>query len=457
MEALDGGLQELVEVNATASTVFTCPAQCLECCSSSTNHFKCVLRSSSVDDWMIEGRDCSPPENRRESGQEAQLKTKCAYTEAEKASQVRKTDAELSEGCSRQSRCCCNADGQHLCVGDRSTSQRFQRTPSSLLPDPLPGPLWFGGYCPAGFSDYTIAGEECRCQEACGVHKDPDLRPRPAPNFRSLPAHMAALASAIYLAESPVSGWRLVKYWDVDKDDKNSMDFAGIYTRKLPGESIYGTGTWECALTFAGTDDFADVKSDLALSTVDFCDGHFTEVHKGFARETMAFMEGERFSEFATYLNDANCGGGIYTVGHSLGGAIAVLVAGCAKVRQLFEVNGVYTFAAPALSKKPLEMPGSLSGCFPGGRFYVEDRYNMDVIPAMAQLAGFKHPFQSQFRIKWTKEKKNQIKKIACGKNDHFMSMINYPRYRAKTAFNGYHDMDSYIRRMMNISETIEA
>lgn len=129
--------------------------------------------------------------------------------------------------------------------------------------------------------------------------------------------------------------------------------------------------------------------------------------HAGFINEIGNFQPvADEGAAFIT--NNSLCGGGLYVVGHSLGGAIAEIFLGCVDAawnatttgqsgnHTLPPVLGLYTFAAPGVSKDQLEdlSPAGTnrSRCFPGTRFFIMDATYGDTVPVAAYPFGFIHP-----------------------------------------------------------------
>jgi hypothetical protein len=257
------------------------------------------------------------------------------------------------------------------------------------------------GDCAPGLSDYDASGQLGWCPGACeGAARRPEAAPRALPSD-PMDVQMASVAAGVYRLESPVAGWEMVKAWITSSATLwNDRDIAGIYRKKLHGSS----GPYTCALAISGTNSPGDALKDLEATTVEFCG--FDGVHRGFAKTAQTYVSGNRSQEFLQYLIDpSSCGGGIFATGHSLGGAVATLIAAChnkhANGSSVQGFDGLYTFAAPAPSKHPLVNPLSKdgSGCFPGGRFfYVHGRHH-DVIPGLATYFGYAQPRLSQVQV----------------------------------------------------------
>mmetsp|Transcript_103377 Transcript_103377/g.287840 ORF Transcript_103377/g.287840 Transcript_103377/m.287840 type:complete len:433 (-) Transcript_103377:154-1452(-) len=163
-----------------------------------------------------------------------------------------------------------------------------------------------------------------------------------------------------------------------------------------------------CALAFSGSDDFEDAEADINALTVNRCG---VAIHQGFMSELEVQTNTSQFvNEFAPFLKSSECAGGVYVVGHSLGGALASIFAGCStrpdapESIQGIKVEGLYTFGAPGVSKPTGQPGGEPSGrlgprgatCFKGKRFWntavVGAVGQADPIPAITAPVGLLHP-----------------------------------------------------------------
>lgn len=81
-----------------------------------------------------------------------------------------------------------------------------------------------------------------------------------------------------------------------------------------------------CILTFEGSDSVDDFKADAAVKSVHFC-GLPMKVHLGFRDELLRMVEG---ASFQTHIRSklGKCSS-VDSVGHSLGGAVAMLFTAC--------------------------------------------------------------------------------------------------------------------------------
>lgn len=161
-----------------------------------------------------------------------------------------------------------------------------------------------------------------------------------------------------------------------------------------------------CVLTFAGTNNADDMDKDLEIDAKPFCakvsgaSDRGWMVHQGFLEKTQGFMEGQRFQEFSNFLSDRGTCEKVVVAGHSMGGAVADLVAACtnkthaADAQHSFKADFLFTFGAPGVSKD-VQLDNAGGGCFPGARLYNSE----DPVPGLASAMGFFHPKVKEIRM----------------------------------------------------------
>lgn len=165
----------------------------------------------------------------------------------------------------------------------------------------------------------------------------------------------------------------------------------------------------QCAVAFSGSDDIEDCLKDAdGMRTYNRCGA---AVHRGFFDEFEQQTKTDAFQNtFAPFLKSGECADVVFAVGHSLGGALASVFAGCSMKSDApdsikgIRVDGLYTFGAPGVSK-PSGQPGddpsgqlipTGSKCFKGKRFWNTASWEgvalADPIPSLASTLGFLHP-----------------------------------------------------------------
>mmetsp|Transcript_62759 Transcript_62759/g.178246 ORF Transcript_62759/g.178246 Transcript_62759/m.178246 type:complete len:553 (-) Transcript_62759:25-1683(-) len=381
---------------------FKCPKECQECCDLSAHTFKCVLRTpfsanEPRDKKAIPDHICTNAGQRTSKTTSQQAEVTCLYNAAEK--QYRKS-GELTAKCSSNSRCCCDKEGVGYCIGDVFHEDRLRRlyapaegaeeSGEKLLKRLFPltqgrePQLHHTGICPAGFSDWRDgSSEQCQCDVACGIGSTEE-KPKPrAAAWDHRWKQVAGLSDGIYYGEIVVAGWVLEKLWDMSDGHwtqgimgkYRAVDYVGIY-RKLDVDNNYK----ECAVAFAGTDDIFNVVAD-ALGWMQFTKSWcgFKDVHRSMRNYMNEFFYGDRYDEFNEFLSDSKECDKVIGVGHSLGGSLASLLAGCTNQpagKQLpgkninFEIDEIYTFGAAGVATTMPTNPDGKNGCFQGARFY---------------------------------------------------------------------------------------
>lgn len=196
---------------------------------------------------------------------------------------------------------------------------------------------------------------------------------------------MAWLANAVYKLRTPVAGWRLEHFVQLRSAFSGETDNFALYT--FSAERM-------CALAVAGTDHAMDMQDNFDGRVTYACG--FDGIHQGYWGEVSDLLNSCEFhQDFLPTLQSETCSGGVHIVGHSLGGGVASVLAACANnpARPYgFEVECLWTFGAPGVSKTPLVNSLSSSGCFKGGRFWNQDSLSMDPIPGLSRGLNFVHP-----------------------------------------------------------------
>ena len=102
-------------------------------------------------------------------------------------------------------------------------------------------------------------------------------------------------------------------------------------------------------LSMRGTDDFEDIINNLKLLSTTRPEWGRIPIHRGFSELAVSFIK-------ATHLYDKirSCGVDkeIYLGGHSLGGALANIIAVELKLNK-FKIKGVYTYGSPRVGGEP--------------------------------------------------------------------------------------------------------
>jgi hypothetical protein len=170
-----------------------------------------------------------------------------------------------------------------------------------------------------------------------------------------------------------------------------------------------------CAIVFTGSNDLTDWVHNCDINEVSHCG---TTLHHGFFREFMGITQNISWTNDVMPVLKSECQGGIIAVGHSLGGALANIFAGCANTKPTDEpppfngsLNGItvqqlYTYGAPGVSKTRLENDNSTTKTFQGGRFYEVNSFTFDLVPFLASRAEYLHPMVDAYRLSsnWVEE-----------------------------------------------------
>jgi hypothetical protein len=204
---------------------------------------------------------------------------------------------------------------------------------------------------------------------------------------------MAQLADMVYSFGQQADNWHLIQKSDIKATTKDiGKDHMALYKKK---------GTKECALSFSGSNDVGDwLQNFNAFGKSNVCG--YSKVHSGFLDEVSNYFKSPGMVGFSEIIADM-CGGQVFSVGHSLGGAVASITAGCLnspggakaipKVASgviPFKASGIYTIGAPAVSKPAMTNTGGT--CFAGRRDFNYDAYTIDPVPLVAGVAGYLMP-----------------------------------------------------------------
>ncbi|CAJ1442508.1 unnamed protein product [Effrenium voratum] len=216
-------------------------------------------------------------------------------------------------------------------------------------------------------------------------------------------------------ADGWAGGWKVVAeyYNDTHSLLVNGHDVVALFAR---GD--------QCMIAFSGTHGLADWSTNLntkTKATLAACNVY--DAHEGFFEAFQQFVMNDAWvNVFEPYL-EANCGGGIWTTGHSQGGAVAEIMAACLNgageeltipdlvrwgrlvhpsrtVPTNVSVKGIYTYAAPGAAYTPLSNALSPYGIFEGRRFYNQDDWSFDVVPWLGFPFGLLHGKYAAVKLK---------------------------------------------------------
>lgn len=169
-----------------------------------------------------------------------------------------------------------------------------------------------------------------------------------------------------------------------------------------------------CTLAISGSNDLMDWTENIdALWNGEFCGKD--RYHRGFADEANTVVTKPGFVSLAARMQTCDR---LVVTGHSLGGAVASLIAECincqdckkpASLQGIDAEAELYTFGAPAVYDGEAPTNGrSSDGAFKGRRFWNYDMRtcihrwcsswccwslgNQDPVPYVAQKVGYRHP-----------------------------------------------------------------
>jgi hypothetical protein len=221
-------------------------------------------------------------------------------------------------------------------------------------------------------------------------HRRRTSPPPPPPPPPSLDSDLSRIMEAVYALQD-VAGWtKLVGITQQNADYPSTEDQFGIYRKN--------DGSKKCALAIAGTNEVDDIKDDLNVAVpVEKCGFN---VMPGFKNEVEDFLDSSEYTnDFVPFLGSLEECNEVYVVGHSLGGAVASLIAGCAAndPDSYWPLTGLYTIGAPGVSING-QISGPSGSCLPGKRFYNVDEYTYDPVPVIGRWreyvggAALQHP-----------------------------------------------------------------
>jgi len=210
--------------------------------------------------------------------------------------------------------------------------------------------------------------------------------------------------------------------------------------------SIFRKGD-ECALAFVGTDAASDFISNFDIRSRVFCG--FPGVHRGFAAELEDLLVSANWSNtIQPYLTNS-CPGGVSTIGHSLGGAQATLLAACANNGSKpfgFTVKSVYTHGSPGLSENPLPNNEATDQCFGGYRWYNHDLVDYDIVTGTPQI-GIHHAYVPAVRLsRPSASDRSYLEVHTYGCKSH--CTVKYPNHIAMVGNLAMHIFSSYLPRI---------
>eukprot|EP00927_Polykrikos_kofoidii_P086312 TRINITY_DN962_c0_g1_i3.p1 TRINITY_DN962_c0_g1~~TRINITY_DN962_c0_g1_i3.p1 ORF type:complete len:346 (+),score=24.49 TRINITY_DN962_c0_g1_i3:91-1038(+) len=210
-------------------------------------------------------------------------------------------------------------------------------------------------------------------------------------------AAAAELAHAVY-SYGEVPGWTLI----------DKIESGTLMDKIQNGEDqvgLYQAGS-TCVVSFAGTNDPYDWMDNLDIRTTHKCG---VDLHLGFYDSLLKTLQKNDWKRLVNVLRGPTCKSVVLT-GHSLGGAMASILAVCANQNDglqasfpwfpAFTVDKLYTIGAPGISKQPSYNAYGRRGCFYGTRSVNWDWGSFDPVPFVAHTFGFLHPPLEVTRLK---------------------------------------------------------
>jgi hypothetical protein len=224
---------------------------------------------------------------------------------------------------------------------------------------------------------------------------------------------MAKISDYVYTFGQQAENWHLIQKADVNSAS-NKKDHLALYKKK---------GTKECALAFSGSNDGGDWAQNFnALWKSNVCG--YSKVHAGMVSEVTNYFRHSAMVPISEIIRDM-CGGEAFIVGHSLGGGVASITAGCLNsaggAKAIpgvnsgvipFKAKGLYTVAAPAASIPAMTSTGG--ACFQGRRDFIYDSLTFDVVPYVAGKFGYLHPKVEALELKTNNKEQVSKRTYSC-------------------------------------------
>jgi hypothetical protein len=256
---------------------------------------------------------------------------------------------------------------------------------------------------------------------------------------------MAKISDYVYTFGQQAENWHIIQKADVNSAS-NKKDNLALYKKKY---------TKECALAFSGSNDGGDWAQNFnALWNSNVCG--YSKVHAGMVSEVSNYFKHTAMVPISQIIVDM-CGGEAFSVGHSLGGGVASIVAGCLNsaggAKTIpgvnsgvipFKAKGLYTVAAPAASIPAMTSTGG--SCFQGRRDFIYDSLTFDVVPYVAGKFGYLHPKVEALELKTNNKEVVSKRTYSCTS----MQAEKYPYgMMAKAPSLQDHMTSTYIKRLV--------